>query len=146
MRRPAPLASLLVLSAALFAAAPAAAQLPPLPPLPTPTAIPSVVPTIPGVTPNPPDPQPYQTNDGRGFRDILPPGTRGLYNGAELAAFVAGGKTVPHCCEQLAMYRDLVYNTPGLQAGDLNRFFKDESFGVPEGQIERRYSPRGDVT
>src|SRR5215218_4198072 len=133
------------LVAALLAVAPAAAQVPPLPPLPTPSVVPTV-PSIPGVTPTPPEPQPYQANDGRGFRDILPSGTRGLYNGPELAAFLATKQTVPHCCDQLPMYRDLVYATPGLQAGDINRFFKDSSFGVPEGQVERRYSPRGDVT
>ena len=42
------------------------------------------------------------------------PGTRGRYNAAELAAFLATGATVPHCCDQLGMYRDLVYATPGL--------------------------------
>jgi len=66
-----------------------------------------------------PPPQPYQANDGGGFRDILPPGTRGHYNAVELAAFLANGTTVPHCCDQLGMYRDLVYATPGLEADDV---------------------------
>jgi len=129
---------ILTVALSLLLAAPAAAQLP------LPTAVPTV-PPLPGVMP-PPGPQPYQANDGRGFRDILPSGTRGLYNGADLAAFIATGRTQPHCCDQLGMYSDLVYATPGLQAGDLPRYFKDSSFGVPEGQVERRYSPRGDVT
>ena len=125
--------------AALLTAAPAAAQIP----LPIPTVVPTVVPGLPSQGPGA---QPYQANDGKGFRDVLPPGTRGRYNGAELAAFLATGATVPHCCDQLGMYRDLMYATPGLTAEQLPNYFKDSSFGVPDGQAERTYSPRGDVT
>ena len=134
-------AAVSALAAFALLAAPAAAQILPLPPLPTPT-----VPPIPPVLEQGPDPQPYQANDGRGFRDALPSGTRGLYNGADLAAFLATGRTVPHCCEQLGMYSDLLYATPGLKAGDVSKYFKDSSFGVRAGDVERRYSPRGDVT
>ena len=126
---------------ALLLAAPAAAQIPPIP-----TVVPTAVPTIPPIGEQPPEPGAYQANDGRGFRDILPSGTRGLYNAVDLAAFIATGRTQPHCCEQLGMYGNLVYATPGLQGGDLGKYFKDSSFGVPAGQVERRYSPRGDVT
>ena len=126
---------------ALLLAAPAAAQIPPIP-----TVVPTAVPTIPPIGEQPPEPGAYQANDGRGFRDILPSGTRGLYNAVDLAGFIATGRTQPHCCEQLGMYGNLVYATPGLQGGDLGKYFKDSSFGVPAGQVERRYSPRGDVT
>jgi acyl-homoserine lactone acylase PvdQ len=131
--------------AALAVATPAAAQLPPLP---TPPPVPTVppVPPLPPVPGQGPDPQPYQANDGLGFHDVLPSGTRGLYNGADLAAFLVTGRTVPHCCEQLGMYANLMYGTPGLQAGDIPKYFKDSSFGVRDGDVERRYSPRGDVT
>src|SRR3954451_15971881 len=119
---------LVVLSAVLcLTAAPAAAQLPPL-------------------TTGGPTPDAYQAHDGKGFRDILPPGTRGRYNAVELAAFLASGQTVPHCCDQLGMYRDLVYATPGLTAAQVPSYFKDSSFGEPPGQAERTYSPRSDVT
>jgi acyl-homoserine lactone acylase PvdQ len=111
----------------LALAAPARAQLPPLPA-------------------SGPAPQPYRANDAGGFRDILPPGTRGRYDAVELAAFLANGTTVPHCCDQLGMYRDLVYATPGLNAADIPRYFKDASFGVKPGNVERTYSPRPDVT
>src|SRR3954454_8768024 len=123
----------------LALAAPAAAQIP----LPIPTAVPTVVPELPNQGPAP---GAYQANDGKGFRDVLPPGTRGRYNGVELAAFLATGATVPHCCDQLGMYRDLMYATPGLKAADIGSYFKDSSFGVPGGQAERTYSPRDDVT
>jgi acyl-homoserine lactone acylase PvdQ len=94
----------------------------------------------------PPEPLPYGTNDGGGFRDVLPPGTRGHYSLPELVAFLGSGRTVPHCCDQLAMYGDLVYSTPGLTTDRVGRFFKDATFGVREGDVERRYSPRPDVT
>src|SRR5918998_641753 len=125
--------------AALQLASPAAAQLP----LPIPTVVPTVVPGVPSQGPAS---QVYQANDGKGFRDVLPPGTRGRYNAGELAAFLATGTTVPHCCDQLAIYRDLMYATPGLTAEQLPSYFKDASFGVPDGQAERTYSPRSDVT
>jgi len=108
------------------------------------TAAPSASAQVPGAAP--PEPPPYGTNDGGGFRDILPSGTRGHYSAAELLAFLSSGRTVPHCCDQLGMYADLVYATPGLQAAQVGRFFKDATFGVREGDVERRYSPRADVT
>jgi Penicillin amidase len=128
---------LVLLGLVVFAAlpAPAAAQLPPLPPLPTPPPTPLT----------PAFEQAYGTNDGGGFRDVLPSGTRGLYNALELGAFIATGQTVPHCCEQLGMYGDLVYATPGLQAGQIPRFYKDSTFGVRPEDVERRYQPRDDV-
>jgi acyl-homoserine lactone acylase PvdQ len=119
------------------AAAPSAsAQVPdlPIPPLPLP----------PGQ--QPPEPLPYGANDGGGFRDVLPSGTRGHYSAVELAGFLTAGRTVPHCCDQLGMYGDLVYATPGLQADQVGQYFKDSTFGVREGDVERRYSPRADVT
>jgi acyl-homoserine lactone acylase PvdQ len=122
---------ILVLLAALSAvsAAPAGAQI--LPPLPGQGG---------------PAPSPYRANDGGGFRDILPPGTRGRYDAVELAAFLATGRTVPHCCDQLAPYRDLVYATPGLTAEQIPSFYKDSSFGVRGDDVERTNSPRSDVT
>jgi hypothetical protein len=67
---------------------------------------------LPGLPGSGPPPGAYRENDAGGFRDVLPPGTRGRYNAIELAAFLATGRTVPHCCDQLGMYRDLVYATP----------------------------------
>jgi acyl-homoserine lactone acylase PvdQ len=91
---------------------------------------------------------PYQANDHGGFRDVLPPGTNGLANGPALAAFLATRARPAHNDDQLAMYRDLVYASPGLTGEALPRFFKDASFGVRPGDVEREYSPGGrdDVT
>jgi acyl-homoserine lactone acylase PvdQ len=134
-------AALLAAAVALTAAATpsAAAQVPdlPIPPLPIPTVVPG---------PSGPEPLPYGTADGGGFRDVLPSGTRGHYDALELAEFLSTGKNVPHCCDQLGMYGDLVYATPGLQPGQVGRYFKDATFGVRADDVERRYSPRADVT
>jgi acyl-homoserine lactone acylase PvdQ len=130
-------AALLAAAVSLTAAAPASAQVPDVPnPIP------------PGLLPGKqaPEPLPYGANDGGGFRDVLPSGTRGHYSAADLAAFLGAGRNVPHCCDQLGMYGDLVYATPGLQPDQIGRYFKDATFGVREGDVERRYSPRGDVT
>ena len=93
-----------------------------------------------------PAPDPYGTNDFGGFHDILPPGTNGTANVTELAQFLAGGAAPLHASDQLSMYGDLVFKAPGLQASELEDYFKDSTFGVREGQVERRYSPREDVT
>ncbi|HWK26299.1 MAG TPA: penicillin acylase family protein [Solirubrobacter sp.] len=88
----------------------------------------------------------YRADDAGGFRSILPPGTRGRYSLPELTRFLTTGATVPHCCDQLRMYGNLVYATPGLRSRDIPKYFKDASFGVPPGAAERTYAPRADVT
>jgi acyl-homoserine lactone acylase PvdQ len=90
--------------------------------------------------------QPYQQNDGRGFWSILPPGQNGLDTALDVAKYQANGSTPPHNGDQLGMYGDLVYATPGLKREDLEKYFKDESFGVKPGDVARTYSPRDDVT
>src|SRR3954453_1890145 len=93
-----------------------------------------------------PTPGAYQEHDGKGFHDILPPGTNGLVNGVQLLQFEATGAKPKHNDDQLAMYADLVRATPGLKAADVEKYFKDSSFGVKPGHVERTYSPRSDVT
>jgi hypothetical protein len=92
------------------------------------------------------DVQPYGTNDAGGFHDVLPPGTNGLANGLQLAAFLTTGARPAHNDDQLAMYRDLLYATPGLKAEDLGRYYKDSTFGVKLGDDASTISPRNDVT
>jgi acyl-homoserine lactone acylase PvdQ len=92
------------------------------------------------------DVQPYGTNDAGGFRDVLPPGTNGLANGIELAAFLTTGARPAHNDDQMAMYRDLMYATPGLKAEDLGRFYKDSTFGVKPADVATTITPRSDVT
>jgi acyl-homoserine lactone acylase PvdQ len=93
-----------------------------------------------------PQPQPYGTNDAGGFRNILPPGQGQSVNAVEIAAFLASGQRPPHDSDQLDMYEDLVYATPGLGEAQLDDFYKDATFGVQPPDVERTYSPRSDVT
>jgi acyl-homoserine lactone acylase PvdQ len=90
--------------------------------------------------------QPFRTNDFGGFRNILPPGSNGLATGPDIALFFSTGQRPKHSSEQLAMYGDLVYATPGLTRPQVQNFFKDASFGVRPSDVERTYSPRHDVT
>jgi acyl-homoserine lactone acylase PvdQ len=92
------------------------------------------------------DVQPYATNDAGGFHDVLPPGANGTANGVELAAFLTTGARPAHSDDQIAMYRDLMYATPGLKAEDLGRYYKDSTFGVKPADIASSITPRADVT
>lgn len=83
--------------------------------------------------------------DAGGFLNIVPPGQDGVVNGPEAIAAQAG-QYPPHVRDQLAMYGDLVYNTPGLTEDRLSQFFKDASFGVREEDIDRIYAPTAGVT
>src|SRR3954469_12942296 len=91
-------------------------------------------------------PEPYQQGDFKGFRNILPPGENGFDNAAQLAAFEANGTYPAHANDQLGMYGDLVHVAPNLKAGDIDKYFKDGSFGVKPDDVDRTYSPRSDVT
>ncbi|HZO59483.1 MAG TPA: penicillin acylase family protein [Solirubrobacterales bacterium] len=90
--------------------------------------------------------QPYQANDYKGFHSVLPPGTHGTFNAVEFAQFQLSGTYPPHARDQVPLYENLVYATPGLTAGQIPSYFKDGSFGVQAGQVERTYSPRAGVT
>ena len=100
--------------------------------------IPTIIPT----SPTGPAPQPTRPTTRTGFHSILPSGTRGRYSLPELGAHLTTGAQVPHCCDQLPMYNDLVYATPGLTQQDIPKYFKDGSFGVRPEDVERTYHPR----
>ncbi|HEV7844636.1 MAG TPA: penicillin acylase family protein, partial [Thermoleophilaceae bacterium] len=141
------LATLAACAIAIAASGTAAAQLPGLPQLPG--GLP-----LPGDTPV----QPYGTNDSGGFWNILPPGANGLANAADLAAFFAAcpppktncpnAPRPKHSSDELKMYGDLVYASPGITRADIPKYFKDATFGVKQNEAERIYSPPGrdDVT
>ena len=93
-----------------------------------------------------PGPGRYQSfNDARGFLNIVPPGSDGVLNSEEAVA-AQGGMFPPHFMDQLSKYGDLVYNAPGLTEDRLLEFYKDASFGVPDDDIDRMYSPTANVT
>ncbi len=93
-----------------------------------------------------PTPAPYGTDDAGGFLNILPPGQGQSVNAAEIGSFLSTGARPPHDSDQLQMYEDLVYATPGLKASQLTDYYKDATFGVKPEDVERTYSPRDDVT
>jgi hypothetical protein len=62
-----------------------------------------------------PAPDPYHANDAGGFRDILPPGTDGVANAADLGTFTALKTRPKHNDDQLETYASLVYAAPGLK-------------------------------
>lgn len=84
---------------------------------------------------------PYQANDPGGFRNILPPGSNGLANGADILEFMTTGGRPPHNEDQRDPYADLVFSSPSIDAGEIDDFFKDASFGVREGDVESSTSP-----
>lgn len=94
----------------------------------------------------PPQPLPYRAGDFGSVRDVLPPGTDGAANRDQLLAFLSGGARPQHNDDQLPMYAALTSTPLPLRSVDLDRLFKDASFGVRADDVERTYSPRDDVT
>ena len=88
-----------------------------------------------------PTPIGYGENDAGGIRNILPPGQGQNVNLGEAAGFLGGGQQPPFYDDQLQMYEDLVYATPGLPDARIDDFFKDASFGVRAGDVTRTYTP-----
>ena len=87
----------------------------------------------------------HEFGDPGGFLNIVPPGQDGVLNGPE-AIQAQAGTYPPHVMDQLGMYGNLVYNVPGLTDDRLLEFYKDASFGVPDADVDRTYSPTADVT
>src|SRR3954454_18615205 len=90
--------------------------------------------------------QPYGTNDAGGFRNVLPPGQDGSDNAIELGQFEALGKRPRHWDDQQRLYEGLLYASPTLIHSGIGRFYKDATFGVRPGDVERTESPRPGVT
>jgi len=90
--------------------------------------------------------QPYGTNDAGGFRSVLPSGENGTDNAQQLAEFRLGGTYPPHYSDQLPLYANLLHASPTLTHEQIGDYFKDATFGVPEGDVESTESPRSDVT
>src|ERR1700689_801397 len=74
--------------------------------------------------------QPYGTNDYGGFRNILPPGTNGFDDVAQLAQFEASGTRPEHSSDQLQMYSNLTTAAGSVTAATIPNYYKDATFGV----------------
>lgn len=90
--------------------------------------------------------QPYGTNDAGGFRSVLPPGENGRENLAQLLAFKGLGQLPPHFADQQPLYEGLLYAAPTLTDAQIPSYFKDATFGVPAGEVEKTVEPRPGVT
>src|ERR1700733_12282049 len=90
--------------------------------------------------------QPYGTDDYGGFRNILPPGTNGFDNLAQLAQFKATGTPPEHSSDQLQMYSRLTQAAGSITDATLPQYFKDATFGVPPGDAESTQTPEAGVT
>ena len=92
--------------------------------------------------------QPYGTNDAGGFRNVLPPGQRGLVNAGDLAANQATDAQPPHFSDQQPLYDGLLGASarPGFGMAEVEQYFKDATFGVKDGEVESTITPRPGVT
>jgi acyl-homoserine lactone acylase PvdQ len=90
--------------------------------------------------------EPYGADDAGGFRNVLPPGSKGTDNAVELAAFQTAGSYPEHWNDQQPLYENLIYGSPDPTDQQLPEFFKDATFGVREGEVESTTTPRPGVT
>ncbi|MGO9752358.1 MAG: penicillin acylase family protein, partial [Solirubrobacteraceae bacterium] len=90
--------------------------------------------------------QPYGYDDYGHFSDILPPGTNGLVDSAQLLSYEQDGIRPPHNDDQLAMYSNLATAAPNIGAAQLREFFKDATFGVPAGEVATTEAPEPGVS
>jgi acyl-homoserine lactone acylase PvdQ len=84
--------------------------------------------------------------DVTGMVNVVGPGQDGSLNASETAQFEANGTYPPYVRDQLDMYANLVYASPGLAEEHVLDYFKDASFGCPESDILRVYSPMAGLT
>ena len=101
---------------------------------------------IPSTATAAPQPGAYGENDFVGFRNVLPPGQGQTVDAVQIVSFVGLGQRPPHDQDQLDRYTELIGATPGLNQATLRQHYKDANFGVRSSDVERTYSPRGDVT
>jgi acyl-homoserine lactone acylase PvdQ len=90
--------------------------------------------------------QPYGADNDGTFYNILPPGTSGSENLAQLALFRLTGTRPAHNNDQLAMYHALTTAAPLIQPAQITDYFKDATFGVPTGEVANSESPEPGVT
>ena len=77
--------------------------------------------------------------------DILPAGENGLVTLAQLRRFERTGKRPANSQDELAPYASLVFGAKTLTDATLGRYYLDESFGIPRGQITATEHPSPSV-
>ncbi len=81
------------------------------------------------------------STDYGGFRDVLAAGQGQSVNAVALAQYELTNQPPASFVNQLPLYNGLLYASPTLTASNLNNYFKDESFGIPAGQMVSSESP-----
>lgn len=83
-----------------------------------------------------PPPPTYQAGDYAGGQamSILPAGENGLVNAAQVLQYESSGARPAASQDQLGPYEALAY-AASLSDAELSRYFDDESFGIPAGQV-----------
>jgi hypothetical protein len=91
----------------------------------------------------PPRPGGYGEDDygGSTVFNIVPPGQNGLTTASGASAFLSNGTRPPHQADQNDMYANLVYAAPGLTQAKIKDYFKEASFGIEPGNVERTTNP-----
>jgi len=79
--------------------------------------------------------------DYGGFRDVLAAGQGQDVNALQLAQYELTNQPPASFVDQLPLYSGLLYAEPTLGPADLDKYFKDESFGIPSGQMVSNESP-----
>lgn len=88
----------------------------------------------------------YGSNDGGGFRNVLPPGQNGLDTLRDILAFRANGSLPKHWADQQPLYENLLYASPTLTDAQVADYYKDATFGVKKADRESTVKPRKGVT
>jgi acyl-homoserine lactone acylase PvdQ len=91
-------------------------------------------------------PAPYGLNDAGGFRNVLPPGEAGVDNALQFAGYETLGAIPPHFDDQMPLYENLMYADPTLTDAQVPTYFKDATFGVPDGDVTSTESPEAGAT
>ncbi len=89
---------------------------------------------------------PYGTDDFGGFRNVLPPGTNGLVDAAQLIAYETTKARPRHNNDQLGMYSSLTTAAPNITAAQIGKYYKDATFGVKSGDVESTEHPEPGAT
>src|SRR3954454_9371293 len=87
-----------------------------------------------------------QAADFNGFHSVLAFGQGKGNSAADLAAFEAGGTAPAADLSQRDQYEGLEQAGPKFTPADLDRFYKDSSFGVLPGGTASTETPKAGVT
>src|SRR6059058_2093341 len=81
-----------------------------------------------------------------GFRSVLAQGEGQSVNGVDLAAYEASGNPPPTFVNQQPLYVKIMPHAATLQPPDLDRYYKNTTFGRMPGGIKSSSSPDPDAT